>query len=87
MNALILTVFLLPGADGPGDQAGKDREALQGTWTAQAVERNGRQAPAEALKKVKVVFKGDRMIINPDGDVLRSQRHGMARPLTHGLDD
>ncbi len=27
------------------------------------------------------------IIINPDGDVLRSQRHGVARPLTLGLDD
>ena len=27
------------------------------------------------------------IIINPDGDILRSQRHGVARPLTLGLDD
>ena len=27
------------------------------------------------------------IIINPDGDILRSQRHGTARPLTLGLDD
>ena len=27
------------------------------------------------------------IITNPDGDVLRSQRHGVARPLTLGLDD
>ena len=27
------------------------------------------------------------IIINPDGEILRSQRHGVARPLTLGLDD
>ena len=27
------------------------------------------------------------IIINPDGEVLRSQRHGVARPLTLGLDE
>ena len=70
MKTLLLSVvFLLVGADAPKDDpAKKDLEALQGTWTAVVVERNGQKAPEEVLKNFKVVFKGNKMVINPNSD-------------------
>ena len=56
-------------ADAPkNDAAKKDLEALQGTWTAAVVERDGQKAPEEVVKNFKVVFTCDKMIINPDND-------------------
>jgi uncharacterized protein (TIGR03067 family) len=54
--------------DNQDDAAKKDLQALQGTWTAVIVERNGQKAPEDVLKNFKVVIKGDKMIINVDGD-------------------
>ncbi len=69
MRVLILFVSLLLVAAAPKDDAAKkDLEALQGTWTAAVVERNGQKAPEEVLNNFKVVFHGDKMIINPDSD-------------------
>jgi uncharacterized protein (TIGR03067 family) len=64
---LILLLTLCAGAV-QDDAAKKDLEALQGTWTAVAGERNGQKASEDDLKNFKVVFKGDKMIINPDND-------------------
>jgi uncharacterized protein (TIGR03067 family) len=70
MRVFIWCVSLvLLGADASKDDAvKKDLEALQGTWTAVIVERNGQKAPQEVLKNFKVVIEGDKMIINPDSD-------------------
>jgi uncharacterized protein (TIGR03067 family) len=66
MNAFILSVSLALIADAPKDDAvKKDLEALQGSWKAVVLESNGQNAPVEMLKEFKVLFKGDRMIINP----------------------
>jgi uncharacterized protein (TIGR03067 family) len=60
------------GGEKPPAQAKDDRqkelEALQGTWAAVTVERNGQRAPAEALKGFEVVIQGNRMTINPGKD-------------------
>jgi len=50
------------------DPAKRDQKALQGTWTAVILERNGQKAPDDVLKDFKVVFQGDKMIINPNSD-------------------
>jgi uncharacterized protein (TIGR03067 family) len=70
MTTLILPgVFLLVAADArKDDPAKKDLEALQGTWTAVVVERNGQMAPKEVLQDFTVVFEGNKMIINPNSD-------------------
>lgn len=70
-------VALAAGQAPPQDQRGggkavepakKDLDALQGTWGAESIEREGKAAPAEVLEKFRVVFKGDRMTINPQDD-------------------
>jgi uncharacterized protein (TIGR03067 family) len=70
MRAIILSASLvLLAADTSKDDPGKkDMEALQGTWTAVILERNGQKAPEEVLKSFRVVIKGDKMIINPESD-------------------
>jgi uncharacterized protein (TIGR03067 family) len=63
-----MSLFLL-GADAPkNDEVKTDLDALQGTWAAVHVERNGQKAPEVALKNFKVVIRGNQMAINPDGD-------------------
>ncbi len=66
----ILSVsFLLVAGDGSKDDpAKKDSEALQGTWMAVVLERNGQKAPERVVKNFKVVFKDDKMIVNPGSD-------------------
>jgi RNA polymerase sigma-70 factor (ECF subfamily) len=50
--ALGLAVGLALGADGPGaDEAAKDLEQFQGTWTLDSMEVNGVKIAAEAMKK------------------------------------
>jgi uncharacterized protein (TIGR03067 family) len=70
MTALILSVSLVLGSADTSkeDPAKKDMEALQGTWTAVIVERNGKKAPEEVLKDFQVIFNGAQMIINPKSD-------------------
>ncbi|HYV38585.1 MAG TPA: sigma-70 family RNA polymerase sigma factor, partial [Gemmataceae bacterium] len=50
------------------DAVKKDLQALQGTWLAVIVERNGEKAPEDALKNVKVVIKEDKIVFNLDSD-------------------
>jgi RNA polymerase sigma-70 factor (ECF subfamily) len=56
-----------PGAKDAA-KAPDDKEKLQGTWVGVEGERNGEKAAAEDARKFKLIVKGDRITINPDGE-------------------
>jgi RNA polymerase sigma factor (sigma-70 family) len=49
-------------------KAPDDKEKLQGTWVGVEGERAGQKIPAEEIEKFKVVIKGDKFTVNPDGE-------------------
>jgi uncharacterized protein (TIGR03067 family) len=57
---VVLAVGLLIGAD-KKDDAIKELKKFQGEWVPVSVEVNGKAAPAEALKDVKVTVKGNKI--------------------------
>jgi hypothetical protein len=46
------------------DKADKDQEALQGTWTLETLNQDGKAAPAEDLKRITFVFKDNTYAIS-----------------------
>lgn len=58
-SIVAVTALLLLGAD----DAKKDSELIQGTWTFVSAERGGKPAPADELKDARVVIKGDQITI------------------------
>ena len=57
---LVLAVGFVIGADKVDDAAKKEMTKLEGTWIATLGEEEGNKAPEEELKKMKLVFKGDK---------------------------
>jgi RNA polymerase sigma factor (sigma-70 family) len=49
----------------------EDWDNLQGTWTATAAERDGQKVPEEALREIRILFRGSRIIIRPSGEPTR----------------
>lgn len=48
----------------PTTRAGDDsKDALQGVWVAQSMETDGKPAPAEAIKRMRFTFKGDKLFM------------------------
>lgn len=66
---LVLTAFAAdkPDADKPGAE---DRKALQGTWQTVSSEMDGEKQPEENVKPYTVVFSGDKLLINRDGEAI-----------------
>jgi uncharacterized protein (TIGR03067 family) len=60
-----LAVGLLVGADKKGARAKEELKKFQGTWRAVSITWAGCQAPARAVKKVRVTFQGNRMTMKP----------------------
>jgi uncharacterized protein (TIGR03067 family) len=58
-----LVVSLLVGADALTQDAPKDAEALQGTWSLSAGEADGKALPKKKLKDGKLVIKGERYTV------------------------
>ena len=63
-----LAVGLAPGAEGPKEnQAAKDLQQFQGTWTLESVEVNGMKIDAETLKKagheITLIVKEDKVTL------------------------
>jgi uncharacterized protein (TIGR03067 family) len=48
-----------------GQRSPDDRERLQGTWQATAVERAGPQPPDDYVKSMRLTFQGDRVRLGP----------------------
>jgi RNA polymerase sigma-70 factor (ECF subfamily) len=49
-----------------------EAESLEGVWSASHLEENGKKAPVEAVRRFRVVIKGDEMVFNPDTENRRS---------------
>ena len=50
----------LRGLAGPEDPMKRELAKVQGTWQLVSAETDGKEAPAEQVRKVRVVIKGDR---------------------------
>src|SRR5262249_9637840 len=59
---LVGTVLCFPSL-GVGDEPKKDLEALQGDWSITSAERDGKKAPDEAVKSVKLTFAKDTITV------------------------
>src|SRR4051794_188375 len=66
-TVLLATVLTVRAAWAQG--AVGDREALQGTWTCAAMERNGVPVPPDRYKGGRLVVEGDRFTYSQDGRV------------------
>lgn len=58
--AIALSFLAIPPLAGPADDA---KAALQGAWSAQSMKADGRDAPAEAVEKMRFTFKGDDLLL------------------------
>ena len=63
---LIPVAVLLLGAE----QAATDAEKLQGTWTVEVAEKQGKKEPKEKLKHLRVVIQGDSFQIKEGENVV-----------------
>ncbi len=64
-----LAVAWFLGTSPLGTKAGDDaKNPLQGAWIAQSMESDGKAAPAEAVKRVRFTFKGDKLLIKGNFD-------------------
>jgi uncharacterized protein (TIGR03067 family) len=66
LPVLVVGVFLstqTANAEGPA----KEKDKLKGTWAVVSAERNGEKSPEEKVKKLKVIFRSDKVIVT-DGD-------------------
>ncbi|MFZ1936755.1 MAG: TIGR03067 domain-containing protein [Thermoguttaceae bacterium] len=57
------------GQVGPTLKSANDAKNLQGTWQAVYLEANGEKSPADQMKELKIVFKGDEVFaVQPEGE-------------------
>jgi uncharacterized protein (TIGR03067 family) len=52
----------------PVSRAADDKDSLQGVWVAQSMEADGNAAPAEAVKRMRFTFKGDKLLVKGNYD-------------------
>jgi uncharacterized protein (TIGR03067 family) len=64
MSALVLVLVAVAVDDGTSK---KDLEALQGVWKVEKFVIGGREMPAEANERFRVIVKGDRLMFQ-DGE-------------------
>ncbi len=64
LSTALLLAFVVSVAVLADDDAQKDLDMLQGTWTLTAMEMNGEAAPKDLMEKLTVTFNGDRMQID-----------------------
>jgi uncharacterized protein (TIGR03067 family) len=53
----------------PDAKKADDQKALQGTWTYESVEWNGKPVPADQIKTTTLTFEGDKYTIKVSGKV------------------
>jgi uncharacterized protein (TIGR03067 family) len=54
--------------DKPAPKAADDKDKLQGTWAWVEAERAGKKADADEFKDFKMVFRGEKLSVDPDGE-------------------
>jgi uncharacterized protein (TIGR03067 family) len=69
---LVLAAGLVLAADAPKDTAKKDLDKFQGTWTVVSVENSGQEMPADAVKELRLVIKGNERMMKM-GDEVRAR--------------
>src|SRR4051812_17456350 len=63
LPTVLLTVFI-PATALHGEDAAKDLDKLQGTWTVTAMENNGEAISKEITDMITVTFKKDKMVMD-----------------------
>ena len=61
--SLLFTAFLLAFIAGAGPAVPDDKTSLQGVWIAKSMEVDGKPDPAEAAKRMRFTFKGDKLLV------------------------
>ena len=61
--SLLFFAFLLTFVAGAGPAAPDDKTSLQGVWIAKSMEADGKPTPAEAGKRMRFTFKGDKLLV------------------------
>ena len=61
----LMAISLVAAEPSKQDLIKKDVAAIQGTWKLVALEYNGKQAPAEIVAALKLIFKDDTLTFTP----------------------
>src|SRR2546422_521555 len=70
MNSLTITICaftIVLAAAGDADSIRKDKAAMQGVWKVIASEQDGEKVPADDIKDLFLIFKGDAILIREAG--------------------
>ncbi len=65
-----LAVALAVSITRAGDEARKDLEQMQGTWTITLMEEKGEKVPDAVIKEMSAEIKGDKLSISEKGKVV-----------------
>ena len=71
--SLLFFVFLPAFVMGASPAAPDDKASLQGVWIAESMEVEGKPAPAEAVKRTRFTFKGDKLLVKGNFDDEREE--------------
>jgi uncharacterized protein (TIGR03067 family) len=67
VTAAVVAAGLLVGGAGREQAARRELDRLQGTWAFVSVEANGNKAPADKLKDLRWVIRGDQLFRREGG--------------------
>jgi len=62
---ILMAIGLIAAEPSKQDLIKKDVDGIQGTWKLVALEYNGKQAPAEIVATLKLVFRDDTLTFTP----------------------
>ncbi len=62
---VLMAASLIAAEPSKLDSVKKDMDGIQGTWKLVALETDGKQAPAEIVAALKLIFKGDTLTFTP----------------------
>lgn len=66
--ALFLALVMGAGSVAPKVSLQDGTASLQGVWIAKSMEADGKPAPAEAVKRMRFTFKGDKLLVRGNHD-------------------
>lgn len=66
--AVFLAAAVAAADDKPKDDAKKDLEPLQGTWSVVKIVQDGKELPGEAVEGLTLVVKGNSRVLKQDGE-------------------
>ena len=65
----LLFAAMMMWSPAPSPTTGEDpKDVLQGVWQAKSTKADGKDAPEEAVKRIKVTFKGDKVVVGNRND-------------------